>query len=526
MKVKIPQRKVFQYKKADYEGMKKELRASIHECQQKAESEDSEHLWTTFKKTTISLMEKFIPFKMLRGNKPQKPWVTKEVKRLRRKQKVLFKRQHKTGAAKDIQHYRETKARLQKAERQSYWRHIENIIEIGNPDQEHQPKQKRLFIFIKSLRRDNSGIAPLKEKGRLHDDPKDKADILNRQYESTWTKEDKDDIPIPDGTPFPSMGDITVTEQGVVKLLLKLNPAKACGPDLLPASHLKELAHDIAPYLTIIFQKSLDTGRVPKDWRSANVTAIFKKGEKYQPSNYRPVSVTCICCKIKEHILTSSILKHLDEYDILTDCQDGFRARRSCETQLLTLVNELVSGLDKRQQHDLIVLDFSKAFDRVPHERLLRKMDHYGVRGSTLEWIRAFLTDRVQQVTVEGATSDSIQVLSGVPQGTVLGTLLFLVFINDLPDCVESGIRLFADDCILYRCIKNQKDCDTLQQDLNNLAAWEKKWGMAFHPEKCSAIRVTRARKPISSSYTLKGHTLNMEDSTRYLGVELQSSMS
>ena len=102
----------------------------------------------------------------------------------------------------------------------------------------------------------------------------------------------------------------------------------------------------------------------------------------------------------------------------------------------------------------------------------------------------------------------------------------FLVFINNLPDCVESGIQLFADDCILYRCIKNQKDCDTLQQDLNNLAAWEKKWGMAFHPEKCSAIRVTRARKPISSSYTLKGHTLNMEDSTRYLGVELQSSMS
>ena len=145
--------------------------------------------------------------------------------------------------------------------------------------------------------------------------------------------------------------------------IIRFTGSIACGPDLLPARILKELAHDIAPYLTIIFQKSLDTGRVPKDWRSANVTAIFKKGEKYQPSNYRPVSLTCICCKIQEHILTSSILKHLDEYDILTDCQHGFRARRSCETQLLTLANELVSGLDKRQQHDLIVLDFSKAFD-------------------------------------------------------------------------------------------------------------------------------------------------------------------
>ena len=219
--------------------------------------------------------------------------------------------------------------------------------------------------------------------------------------DSTWTKEDKDDIPIPDGTPFPSMGNIRVTKQRVVTLLLKLNPAKACGPDLLSAMILKKLAHVIVSYLTIVFQKSLDTGRVPKNWRSANVTAIFKKGKKYQSSNYRPVSLTCICCKIQEHILTSSILKQLDEYDILTDCQHGFRARRSCETQRLTLADELVSGLGKRQQHDLIVLDFSKAFDLVPHERLLRKMDHYDLRGSTLEWIRAFPTDRVQQVTVE-----------------------------------------------------------------------------------------------------------------------------
>ena len=239
-----------------------------------------------------------------------------------------------------------------------------------------------------------------------------------------------------------------VEDQGVVILLLKLNPTKACGPDLLPTMILKELAHDIhddmiytASYLTIIFQKSLDTGRVPKGWRSTNVTAIFKKGNKYQLSNYRPVSLTCICCKIQKHILTSNILIRLDEHNILTDCQYGLRARRSCETQLLTLADKLVSGLDKRQQHNLIVLDF--AFDHVPHEHLLRKMDHYGVRGSTLEWIRAFFTVRVQQVTVEGATSDSIQVLSGEPQGTILRPLLFLVFINDLLHCIKSKIRLF-----------------------------------------------------------------------------------
>ena len=185
-----------------------------------------------------------------------------------------------------------------------------------------------------------------------------------------------------------------------------------------------------------------------------------------------------------------------------------------------------MSGLDKKHQHNLIVLEFSKAFDREPHQRLLRKLDHYGVRGNSFDWIRAFLTHWTQQITVEGATSDSVEVLSGVLKGTVLGPLLFLVFINDLPDCVQSKIRLFADDCILYKRIKNQNDWNILQDDLNSLAEWEKKWGMPFHPEKCSTIRVTRSRNQISSNYPLKGHTLEMEDSTRYLGVGLQSNMS
>ena len=162
--------------------MKSDLRAYQHEFEEKAETEDVECLWTTFKKKIHSLMDKYIPSKMLRGDKIQKPWVNKPLKNLRRKQKLLFKQQRRTRAAKDIRHNKETKAKLQKAERQSYWKYLDNLIEVGDPSQEHQPKQKRLFSFVKSLRRDNSGIAPLKEHGRLHDDPKDKADILNRQY--------------------------------------------------------------------------------------------------------------------------------------------------------------------------------------------------------------------------------------------------------------------------------------------------------------------------------------------------------
>ncbi|MCW4309230.1 MAG: reverse transcriptase family protein [Candidatus Thiodiazotropha endolucinida] len=256
------------------------------------------------------------------------------------------------------------------------------------------------------------------------------------------------------------------------------------------------------------------------------MTPVFKKGDRFKASNYRPVSLTSLCCKIQEHIITSNILRHLDDNSILTDCQHGFRARRSCETQLLTLVHELAESIDRRRQMDLIILDFSKAFDRVPHQRLLAKIHHYGVRGQTYNWIQSFLADRSQQVIVDGSTSDKAPVISGVPQGTVLGPLLFLLFINDLPDCVKAKTRLFADDCIIYQTIKSLEDCLQLQDDLNSLAEWEKKWGMLFHPEKCSTLRVTKSQSPVLYDYSLKGQILQAESQSKYLGVDLTSKLS
>ncbi|MCG8046535.1 MAG: reverse transcriptase family protein, partial [Candidatus Thiodiazotropha endolucinida] len=321
------------------------------------------------------------------------------------------------------------------------------------------------------------------------------------------------------------MEDIDIQEQGVKKLLDGLNPRKASGPDNISARILKDCSASLTPILTLIFRQSLHEGRVPDDWRHAYVTAIFKKGSRQDPANYRPVSLTSLCCKLLEHIIVSNTLKHLDRHNALHDSQHGFRARRSCETQLLTLVHELSSSLDKRIQTDMNVLDFSKAFDRVPHQRLLSKVHHYGIRGSTLNWISSFLSGRSQQVLVEGEASDKVPVISGVPQGSVLGPLLFLIFINDLPDQLHSPVRLFADDCIVYRQIHSEEDQRLLQEDLDTLARWEAKWGMNFHPEKCSTIRITRSRSPITNNYTLKGTTLAEESCTKYLGVFLQSNL-
>ena len=173
-----------------------------------------------------------------------------------------------------------------------------------------------------------------------------------------------------------------------------------------------------------------------------------------------------------EHILYSNIMKHLDTHNILSDRQHGFRSKRSCETQLIETIEDLAKSMNDKQQCDMAILDFSKAFDTVSHSKLLHKLDFYGIRGNNLEWIKSWITQRSQSVVLNGSSSDHVDVKSGVPQGTVLGPLMFLIFINDISEQTQSKIRLFADDCLLYRTINSIGDSKVFQQDLDLLCKW------------------------------------------------------
>ena len=209
-----------------------------------------------------------------------------------------------------------------------------------------------------------------------------------------------------------------------------------------------------------------------------------------------------------------------------SELQYGFRERRSCETQLIELVDELSRNLANGKQTDLILLDFSKAFDKVNHHKLLSKLQEHGAPDQVVSWVRSFLIGRCQSVVVNGHTSDEVPVTSGVPQGSVLGPLLFLLYINDLPESVTSQVRLFADDTAVYLTVTSLDDCQILQNDLLKLESWEKQWDMEFNPSKCQVLHISRSKSPYNFPYKLHGQILSPVKDARYLGVDISQGLS
>ena len=512
-------RQVYSFHKADWKDIKAAFKTS---CSKIIESENNvEEKWNEFKKAIEDIMNEKIPKKMLSKSR-HVPWLSNSDKRKIRKKNRLYQKAKQTNSKEDREAYRQHKRATQKAIRTAHWKHVNTILDESLKEGNSKPFWK----YIKAKKVDNVDVSGLKDKGMFFEDSKSKAEILLNQFTSVFTKENKDE-PLPNikSESFPSINEITIDERGVLKLINNLKVNKAAGPDGIPNKFLKACAEEVAPVLTNIFQQSLNTGQLPQDWKNANVTPIFKKGDKHAPQNYRPVSLTSICCKFLEHIICRHILSHLEHHNILTNLQHGFRSGHSCESQLIITLNDLLEAYDNKDQVDMVILDFSKAFDTVPHRKLLHKIKNYGIDGKINVWIENFLVNRKQRVLVDGEFSSFGDVLSGVPQGTVLGPLLFLLHINDLPSHVKSQIRLFADDCLLYRKIRNETDQQQVQQDLIALEAWASTWGMKFNATKCYVMHIHRKKQPYTKFYQLNGHILQQVTETPYLGLTIRDDL-
>ena len=288
---------------------------------------------------------------------------------------------------------------------------------------------------------------------------------------------------------------ITVSPDMVEKKLKNLKPSSAPGPDRLWPRILQRISKVISVPLSLVYSKCLEEGNVPGDWKVANVTPIFKKGSKSMPGNYRPVSLTCVLCKVMESILRDAIVHHLEKYNLLRQSQHGFMTGKSTLSNLLEYLEELTKLVDQGHSVDIVYLDFAKAFDKVPHIRLVKKCEGLGIQGRILRWIQCWLTDRKQRVVLNGECSSWRQVVSGVPQGSVLGPTLFLIFINDIDCAIETAnaiIKKFADDTKCFMTVENEADKQRFQSMLDDLHGWSRDWQMLFNMEKCHVLHTGR----------------------------------
>ena len=318
----------------------------------------------------------------------------------------------------------------------------------------------------------------------------------------------------------------------VQSILETLDVNKSVGIDEVHPYILRMCAQSISHQLSEFFMHSYCIGKLPQAWKDANVTPIYKKGSKSDPLYYRPVSLTSVPCKVMEKLIKNEMIRHLETNDLFTKHQHGFTRNRSCITNLLESMDILTHALDNGFLTVIILLDsYAKAFDTVPHEELILKLKAYGFSGHLLNWLIDFLSNRRQRVVQGESMSEWKKVESGVPQGSVLGPLLFLIFINDMPELVHHIVKLFADDSKLLAVIKQDSDMFFLQEDIDALVEWADEWRMRFNFKKCKAMHISNRSSPTDLHFPLRMNCLttgksHVLENSRSLGTRLRNPNS
>ena len=388
---------------------------------------------------------------------------------------------------------------------------------------------RAFFSYSKKKSKVITNIGPLIDNNnKLQSDPTVMSNILQDQYKTAFSDPNSGEKTqqLKDTSHAPVFADISFTEEDVIKAIDELGINSAPGPDKIPAKVIKECKHQLALALVILWRRSLDSGLIPEDLLSQTIIPIFKKDNKSLASNYRPISLTSHLIKIFERILRSKLIDHLETNNLITPQQHGFRRYRSTLTQLLHHFDLILQILESNNNADTLYLDLSKAFDKVNHQTLLHKLEQMKITGKILTWIRSFLTNRTQQVVVNGHKSIPVKVESGVPQGTVLGPALFIIYMNNVTEYIRNvTIQLFADDSKITTAITNSADRNKLLDALKSLLVWTMHNSMEFNDQKFQLLQIGRD-DTLKLPYECNDIKIKNSETVRDLGVLVSEDFS
>ena len=376
-----------------------------------------------------------------------------------------------------------------------------------------------------------STIPPIEHNDVIYTNESDKANILNKYFQSQTLLDDTNSI-LPDisiSNVQSELSSIILTPLEVQSILKSLPSGKASGPNGLGNCILRELSSEIAAPYCCLFNQSLRTGIVPSDYKEANVCPVPKKGDNLSiVSNYRPISLLNSENKLFERLVFKYLFNHLRDNNLLSSLQSGFIPGDSSVNQLTFLYNTFSKAVDSGKEVRAVFCDISKAFDRVWHAGLIHKLRAADVTGEVLAWFKNYLSNRRQRVVIPGASSDWVVIRAGVPQGSILGPLLFLLYINDIVLEIKSNIRLFADDTSLFIIVDNLAEAaNILNDDLSKITRWAGMWLVSFNAAKTNSLLLTRkSYKPYHPTLYMQNQPISEIDSHKHLGIYFSNDCS
>ena len=471
-------RKCYNYKNANWDALNAEL--DMIAWDNLLDYCEPETAWFNFKNTLFNKIDDHIP-KFTIKTEYQPPWFDSECYTKCKAKDKLHKtfKQKKTleSELKFRTARREFKALVRSKMRENLNFNDRNIL------------TKKFWSHVKSCKNTSRIPEVMSYEGITSSVPSVKADIFNNYFYKQFSEPSLYNIDI-DFT-NDSSNDIDLSAARVKSVLDNLETNKAQGPDAINGVVLKNCSKSLSYPLHKLFNLAYNTGYLPSEWKLANVVPIHKKDDKNKVVNYRPISLTSLVMKVFERILHDELLTRTQEK--IDQRQHGFLKNKSCNSNLLTFTESIARSLHEKIGTDVIYFDFAKAFDTVSHDLILQKLKvQYKIDGTLLKFFANYLQGRKQQVIIDNAVSNSVDVLSGVPQGSILGPLLFVLFINDIYESIdaETNIELYADDTKIWREIKSESDCNFLQKDIDTLYARSRNNKMSFHPDKCKVVSI------------------------------------